>query len=107
MSIGKQGGISIPAVILHDAEGFPVTVETKVGEMYQGLLIESEENFNLHLKNVQYTDAKGKTTKLVAVFLRGSRIKMIILPELLQEAPVFQRVERFRASHGRYVPSGI
>lgn len=56
---------------------------------------------------MQYTDAKGKTTKLVAVFLRGSRIKMIILPELLQQAPVFQRVERFRASHGRYVPSGI
>lgn len=39
MSIGKSG-LGIPAVLLHDAEGFLVTVETKSGEMYRGLLTE-------------------------------------------------------------------
>jgi hypothetical protein len=56
---------------------------------------------------VLYTDAKGRTSKLVAVFLRGSRIKMIILPELLQEAPIFKRIQKFKESGGKYVPSGI
>jgi len=105
MSIGKNG-LGIPAVLLHDAEGFPVIVETKMGEMYKGILSESEDNFNVHMKNVQYTDVSGKTSKLSAVFIRGSKIKMIILPELLSQAPVFRRVEKFRESKGKYVPSG-
>ena len=39
MSIGKSG-LGIPAVLLHDAEGFLATVETKIGETYRGILTE-------------------------------------------------------------------
>jgi len=39
MSIGRSG-LGIPAVILQDAEGFMVTVETKTGEIYKGILTE-------------------------------------------------------------------
>ena len=58
------------------------------------------------MKNVAYTDASGKTRKLERVFVRGSQVRFIVLPETLSNAPIFRRVERFIASKGRYVPVG-
>ena len=93
-------------MVLHEGEGFFVTVETRHGEQYRGLLQESEDNWNLHLKNVEHVDAEGKKRKLESVFVRGSSVKYVVLPNALATAPIFRRVERFKQSKRKYVPAG-
>ena len=61
MSITGNKGLGIPTMIIHEAEGLIVQVETKNGELYRGLLTASEDNMNLHMKNVQYTNESGVT----------------------------------------------
>ena len=52
----------------------------------------SEDNFNVHLDNVVYKDLQGRESKLKAVFIRGSKIKMIILPYVLSNTLATQRL---------------
>ena len=35
----------------------------------------------------------GKVSKLEQVYLRGSHLKFIVLPEILKNAPVFKKVQ--------------
>ena len=106
MAVTGSHGLGVPTTMLHEGEGFFVTVETRLGELYRGLLTESEDNWNLHMKNVMYTDSNGKTAKMEKVFIRGSQIRFVVLPEPLSNAPIFRRVERFKESKGKYVPAG-
>lgn len=41
--------LSVPVKLLKEGEGHMVTVELKTGEVYRGLLVESEDTMNLHL----------------------------------------------------------
>ena len=75
--------------ILHEAFGFTVTVETKDGEQYRGLLDRSEDNMNCQLKDVTYTKKDGSTTHLDTVCIRGSNVLFFILPDMLANAPTF------------------
>jgi small nuclear ribonucleoprotein D3 len=68
------------------------------------LLQESEDNFNVSLKNVQYTSPEGKQSKLDEVYLRGSQVTMMILPSVLARAPMFTRIKRFKEE--KWVPAG-
>ena len=47
---------------------------------------------NMSLSEVLRTARNGQITKLPNVYLRGSSIRFIALPELLKNAPVFQKV---------------
>jgi small nuclear ribonucleoprotein D3 len=98
MSVTGRNSIGVPVVLLSEGQGFFVNVETKSNELYHGLLFNSEDNFNLHLKNVSYTSASGKRSKLEEVFIRGSQVRFIILPDALAHAPIFRRVARFKDS---------
>lgn len=40
----------VPIMLLHEAEGHTVVVELKTGEIYRGLLEESEDTMNCRLK---------------------------------------------------------
>ena len=66
---------------------------------------ESEDNFNCHLKNVTLTYPDGKETQASAMFVRGNQICFIIMPSLLQHAPVFRRV--LLAKKGKTVGGGL
>lgn len=46
MSVVGNNRVGIPIVLLHDAEGAVVTVETKRGELIRGLLFEAEVSIN-------------------------------------------------------------
>eukprot|EP00546_Thalassionema_frauenfeldii_P007721 CAMPEP_0178922400 /NCGR_PEP_ID=MMETSP0786-20121207/16131_1 /TAXON_ID=186022 /ORGANISM="Thalassionema frauenfeldii, Strain CCMP 1798" /LENGTH=203 /DNA_ID=CAMNT_0020596757 /DNA_START=16 /DNA_END=629 /DNA_ORIENTATION=- len=91
MSVVGNNRVGIPIVLLHDAEGAVITVETKKGELIRGLLFEAEDMMNLYLQNAVVTDMKGVKRKVKQVYLRGPEIVFIVLPDMLQHAPMFQR----------------
>jgi small nuclear ribonucleoprotein D3 len=47
---------------------------------------------NMTLTDVLRTAKNGQITKLPNVYLRGSSVRFIALPELLKNAPVFHKV---------------
>lgn len=64
----------------------------KNGEIYRGLLLSAEDTMNMTLSDVLRTAKNGQISKLPSVYLRGSSIRFVALPELLKNAPVFQKV---------------
>jgi small nuclear ribonucleoprotein D3 len=68
----------------------------KNGEIYRGLLLSAEETMNMSLSEVLRTARNGQISKLPNVYLRGSSIRFIALPDLLKNAPMFQRVSTMK-----------
>lgn len=108
--------IGVPIKILHEAEGHIITMETTIGlfdsfiiyklmqgliifflilgEVFRGKLVEAEDNMNCQLVNVTLTLRDGRTQTLDNVFVRGSQIRFIILPDMLKNAPMFKNIGR-------------
>jgi len=84
--------IGVPIKVLHEAEGHIVTLETITGEVFRGKLIEAEDNMNCQMAQVVVTYRDGRTGNLELVFIRGSKIRFLILPDMLKNAPMFKRI---------------
>mmetsp|Transcript_12773 Transcript_12773/g.18639 ORF Transcript_12773/g.18639 Transcript_12773/m.18639 type:complete len:109 (+) Transcript_12773:257-583(+) len=82
----------VPVKLLFEAEGMKVTVEMKNGEIYRGMLINAEDTMNMTISDVVRTARNGQVSKLPTVYVRGSGVRFISLPELLKNAPVFKKV---------------
>lgn len=50
-------------------------VELKTGETYRGDLAETEDNWNLQLKNVTATARDGRVSRMEHVFVRGAKVR--------------------------------
>lgn len=83
---GQVGG---PIALLHEADGFVVTVELKSGEVYQGMLEGSEDTMNCLLSDVTCTDASGNVTHAESVYIRGASILFVVIPDMFANAPMF------------------
>jgi len=93
----KSGSTAgIPLKLLYEAEGMKVTVEMKNGEIYRGLLVNAEDTMNMTISDVVRTARNGHVTKIPTVYLRGSGVRFISLPELLKNAPVFKKVANLK-----------
>jgi small nuclear ribonucleoprotein D3 len=68
----------------------------KNGEIYRGLLLNAEDTMNVSMSDVIRTKRDGKITKLPNVYLRGSGIRFIALPDLLKNAPCFSQVSQLK-----------
>jgi small nuclear ribonucleoprotein D3 len=68
----------------------------KNGEIYRGLLLNAEDTMNVSMSDVIRTLRNGKITKLSNVYLRGSGIRFIALPDLLKNAPCFSQVSQMK-----------
>ncbi len=68
-------------------------MELKSGEMYRGELHEAEDNWNVQLRDAQATGRDGKVAHVAHVFIRGSRVRMVIVPDMLKNAPMFKRID--------------
>merc|ERR1719382_92276 len=90
---GMGKGVGIPVKLLHEAEGHIVTVEMKTGESYRGVLMEAEDNWNAQMSNITVTSKDGRVKQLDSAFLRGSKIRFCILPDMLKNAPMFKRID--------------
>ncbi|KAF7635075.1 RING-type domain-containing protein [Meloidogyne graminicola] len=70
-------------------------------EVYRGKLVEAEDNMNCQMAEVTVTLRDGRTQTLENVFIRGSQIRFMILPDMLKNAPMFKNIGRAqRGSQG-------
>nr|ACI66960.1 Small nuclear ribonucleoprotein Sm D3 [Salmo salar] len=85
--------IGVPIKILHEAEGHIVTGETNTGEVYRGKLIGAEDNMNCQMSNITVTHRDGRVAQLEQVYIRGSKIRFLILPDMLKNAPMLKSMK--------------
>jgi small nuclear ribonucleoprotein D3 len=104
-----SSNISIPIRLIHESEGHTVTIELKSGEVYRGFLVSAEDNMNVQIKTVTLTARDGKTTALDTAFIRGSKIRYFIIPDMLKNAPMFKILDpnSKTTSKGRGIGFGI
>ena len=76
--------------ILKDSKPFLISIETKGNKTFRGNLIFVEENMNCILENTILIDPNGKISKFKSVFLRGSNIKIFIIPDSLESVPYIE-----------------
>jgi len=107
MSVTGKSGIGIPILVLHDALGGEITIELKDGCTYTGMLDDVQDNMNCTLKPpLSRTNEEGETSELDMAFVRGSQIRFIVLPQILKEAPYFQRIHIWRKYKGSFLYGG-
>jgi small nuclear ribonucleoprotein D3 len=94
--------IGIPIKLLHEAQGLVLTVELSNGCTYRGRLLEVEDSMNCQLTDVTVTERSGQVRTLQHCFLRGSAVRMFIVPDNLRFAPMFKTGEQ-NAIGGRVV----
>lgn len=97
-----MGTVGIPVKLLHEAVGHTITIELKGGATYRGRLFDgmyagttyttAEDNFNISMKDIAVTARDGKQTHLDSVYIRGNMIRFMVVPDMLQQAPMFKRV---------------
>ncbi|KAE8731426.1 Small nuclear ribonucleoprotein Sm D3 [Hibiscus syriacus] len=85
--------LGIPVKLLHESSGHIVTVELKSGELYRGSMVECEDNWNCQLENITFTAKDGKVSQLEHVFIRGSKVRFMVIPDMLKNAPMFKRLD--------------
>lgn len=83
---------TIPLILLREAIGHVVVVELTTKDEYRGMLMVCEDSMNITLNKVTHTDRVGKRTVLEQVYLRGSAIRLFVLPDALTNAPVLKSV---------------
>nr|ADF28512.1 small nuclear robonucleoprotein SMD3 [Pelinobius muticus] len=83
--------LGVPVKVFHEAEGHVVTLETNTGEIYRGRLVEAEDNMNCQMADVTVTYRDGRVGQLENIYIRGSKIRFLILPDTLKNAPMFKR----------------
>jgi hypothetical protein len=67
----------------------------------QGKLDEAEDNMNLHISNCTKTAKDGRVSTLASVFLRGSHVRFMVLPDILKNAPFFKKIETKQAKQAQ------
>lgn len=81
---------SVPIKLLNEAQGHVVSLELTNGDTYRGKLQDSEDSMNVSLEDVTVTKGKtGESSFKSSVFVRGSMIRFISVPDILQYAPMF------------------
>ncbi|ODN87434.1 small nuclear ribonucleoprotein D3 [Cryptococcus wingfieldii CBS 7118] len=83
-----MANLGVPVKLLHESLGHIITVELKTGEMYRGKLMEAEDTLNIALREITVTARDGRVSQLEQVYIRGSMIRFIIVPDLLAQAPM-------------------
>ena len=101
-----MGTVGIPVKLLHEAVGHTITIELKGGVTYRGRLFDAEDNFNISMKDIAVTARDGKQTHLDSVYIRGNMVRFMVVPDMLQQAPMFKRVGP-SAMKGRGIGSAL
>eukprot|EP00891_Asterochloris_glomerata_P007859 jgi/Astpho2/7859/fgenesh1_pm.00117_%23_25_t len=103
--MASSKGVGIPVKLLHESEGHVLSVELKSGELYRGELTDAEDNWNIQLKNVTATAKDGRISHLEHIFVRGSRVRMVVIPDMLKNSPMFKRIDP--KNKMKNVPMGV
>ena len=58
----------------------------------RALLATAEDNLNIALKDITVTQRDGRVSQLDQVYIRGSMVRFFIVPDMLQNAPMYANV---------------
>jgi len=105
MSATGKGGLGVPTLLFHEGEGLMLAVETRDGTLYRGRCDLTEDNFNLSLYHATATARDGTERRLERAFIRGPQVVFVVYPDILAQAPYFERVRR--AAAGKVVATGL
>ena len=72
----------------------------KTGETYRGTLLESEDNWNCQLQGITHTGRDGRVNQLEHAYIRGSKIRFLVIPDMLKNAPMFKRIDPRTGARG-------
>jgi small nuclear ribonucleoprotein D3 len=86
----KNMVLTVPTKLLNESQGHVVSLELTNGILYRGKLLEAEDNMNVQLKDVVITGKDGSTKTASQVYIRGSQIQFISVPDILAHAPMFE-----------------
>merc|ERR1712071_559060 len=106
LSNSANMSLGIPIKVLHEAEGHIITCESSTGEVYRGKLVEAEEHMNLQMSDVTATYRNGSVAQLSNIYLRGTQIKFMILPEMLKNAPMLKIAVKSASVQNSFWKSG-
>ena len=82
--------LGVPIKLLHESQGHIVTVELLTGQTFRGKLVDAEDSMNCHLQSVEVTARDGRKSRLEDVYIRGSKVRLVIVPDMLKHAPMFK-----------------
>jgi LSM domain len=51
--------------------------------------VAAEDNLNISLKDITVTGRDGRVSQLDQVYIRGSMVRFFIVPDMLQNAPMY------------------
>ena len=98
--------LGAPLKIFHESKGTIVTISVKTGETYRGKMYETEDNMNCQLQDVTMTAKDGSQQRLENVFIRGSQIEFIVLPEMFKNSPCLKSSELRKNTEANRVKNG-
>lgn len=61
------------------------------------IFLPAEDNLNISLKDITVTARDGRVSQLDQVYIRGSMVRFFIVPDMLQNAPMYA-TQPFRAT---------
>jgi small nuclear ribonucleoprotein D3 len=96
MALTGKSGVGLPTILLHESEALLVTIELKDGTVYRGLLDETEDSWNMLLRDAVCTKSNGKQVRMEAVYIKGCAISFVILPDFMTYSPMFKRISKYR-----------
>ena len=64
-------------------------------------ILNSEDNMNCQVSSVTMTQKDGRVARLQNVYLRGSQIRFVVLPDILKNAPIFKRVQQIKQTYDK------
>ncbi|KIO15947.1 hypothetical protein M407DRAFT_147092 [Tulasnella calospora MUT 4182] len=100
----------LPLTLLNAAQNKPMLVELKNGETFNGHLVNCDNFMNITLREVYQTSPEGdRFWKVKEVYIRGSTIKYLRVPDALLDAVKEEqnRVrEAARGARGGAAPRG-
>ena len=82
MSVTGKRIIGMPTLLLYEAEGCTILVQTRDGSLYRGRLEDVEDNWNLHMMSVVMRKKGSKADiPLNKLFIRGANVSFIVIPD--------------------------
>merc|ERR1712167_78672 len=104
--VDSKKSVGVPIKLLHESEKHTISLELKNKIIIKGELYNSEDNMNLHLKKaVVFYPFYKNTQNTNDIFIRGNQIKLIVIPTILKNAPMFKRINPVNKND--YLPKGI
>ena len=58
-------------------------------DVHADIFVVAEDNLNISLKDITVTGRDGRVSQLDQVYIRGSMVRFFIVPDMLQNAPMY------------------